>query len=667
MGLVQIGPVSVGADEHGNPSWSWDADPTANDSRAATIAGLLTWRQADQLNEFVDAAGMLANVRGDLGVLAWVHFTGAKLGPRSGWYLLQGMSFSPTKPSTMSDYTAPVSIKALYLGSGRVPELVRSARTRPNVYGLDGRSTVANPFYSAAGEGFAMSTGGGPTFAREYNAAMEGDLPVSALAAISSGTTLLVDSLLPAVFPILDGPLGDAPPLWATLHGGDPRGYDRRQMNQVWSRSHVFAATTDAQITNGLVTLWCGARGVPAHVGVSVFHGDVEHQVGNLALSDVDDILSVRICDVTTDRVSMTVSVRNVGDVTLTLRRATPIIDVTHGDLRPPAPLLARIVRWLGMAPARAITGASATASARYGAGVALSASGQLGFAWPPTLPVTEWAYGHNWTPSAASSSQPSSGLWSVWSAGAAAGTVTWDSATKTLRWRQGANTLASAPLTFAAGAHVSWSVSFSTATGMALTVSINGAAAARVTAPSFVDPGTAEVAYDSHWIGGTVAGFGAGIFGAGIFGGSGITADLGGAVSNAMLFAGPLTAAEAGVLAVSTSRLGGLPTPWSRLVGYWPFEAKPVPLGSAVTSGRRFEATTDGGSTRAPDGAGLTKSLVALAAVSSASPGNGFGLTTTAQQLLLAATVATTATGDDVTDHQLELAAANRVALSAR
>lgn len=664
---ARVGPVAL---YHLDPTVGVSADVSTPWGRTVTYGGLAARPAAEQLSELVNNQHAQVTIGPFTGVLvAVVRDECSALPEFDGIHLLTRCDVSATYLNMAAgrDGALSFTLTGVLLAASLAPVLIRSARTRPNAYGLDGRSTVTNPFESLAGDGFAQATGGLASVVREYNAALEGEAAVSASATVSLGSTLVTDSILPVVVPILDGPFTGELPEWATMHGGRPRGYDRRQMRQVYGYDHTFASTTDAQITNGLLTLWCGPRGMPAFVAVSAFVGGAERQVGCLSLSDTDDVLAVRIRQATADVVCMTITVRNAGDVTLSLRRASRYVAIEHGDLRPPAPFLARTVRWLGMPPARGITGVSATTSARYGHGVAVATGGQMGFAWPATQPVTRWAYGHSWTPGAASSSQPDSGFWSVWAGGVAVGIVWWDAASKRVKWTQGANTLSSPVLAFSAGSAVCWTVSFSTAGGMALTTSVDGATAVTVSDATMVDPGTTTRTFASHWIGYTTVGFGALGFGVGPFGGTTVTPDLGGAVSNAMLFDGPLTVAEANALAVSATRLGGIPSPWSRLVAFWPFEAVPVPLGSTLTSGRRFEATTDGGSTRAPDANGLTKGIAALTSASSATSGDGFGLSVTTKQLVAGAYLATSAAYDDLDDHHLELAAANRVSPSAR
>jgi hypothetical protein len=650
VSLVRVGPVVV---DHGDPEFSWTSDPNAAGMRGATFGGSFSWRQAAALSELI-ARDNPVTILDVTGTLEHVHFDDDLLRSFTGWYLFQPSSLDAAQQHSLVDLDGdvPFSVKAVLVPSALVPVYIRSARRRPNQHGLGGRTTVA----SAAG--FLQSTGGGPSFTRSYDAARIGETPRPALVTISPGSLAFGDTMSSVVIPV-DAAELDVP-------GLRPCGYDRRTGREVYGPAHPFEEATDAMVENGLLRLWCGPVGLVPYVSVAAWSGGGWTEVGNLAFAgEGDDLIAPpRITRCTAFEVSLSLHVRRLGRVTLTLVKAKRLVYIDYGSTRPGIPDILRFLRWLGMPPARAITGATATASARFGAGVALAAEGQLGFAWPPGQPVTGWAYSSNWTPAAASATQPDSGLWSLWSGGVAVGTVRFDTATNTIRWTQGANTLSTAALVFSAGDHIHWSVSFSDSGGMTLTTSINGAAPVVVTNPAFVDAGGGT--FDSHWIGYTTEGFGSGDFGDGDFGGDVVTASLGGAVSDGILFDGQLTAAEAGALAQAVVRGASWPAPLSRAIGYWPFAPRPTPRGSAEAAGRRFEATAAGGSTRSPDASGLTKGLGVLTSdTSGADSAHGFGVGRTGTQLLAGAWLATTDTDDDLADHHDEFAAANRVDLS--
>lgn len=642
----RFGPVAA---VHYNPLGTWTSDGQLG--RGVQITGALRLPAPHQLSELRGDPDAEVTILGVTGTLLFFLPTSPVLTDYQGWILVQSLVFAPYslhRDTIAADFT----LTGILLPASLVPAIVRSARLRPNDFGLVGRATVSSA------TGFVQSTGGGPVWAREYDASRFGATPVTAQVSISSSSLVFGDAMSSVVIPV-DAAELDTP-------GLRPCAYDRRSGREVYGPAHPFVAGTDALIENGLLRLWCGPVGLVPHVSVSAFTAGAWREVGNLAFADEGDDLVAppRVTRCTRDEVSLSLTVRRLGRVTLTLCRRERLIRIDYGSTRPGTPGLTRPVRWLGMPPARSIIGATATASARFAAGVALAAGGQLGFAWPPRQPSSAWSYTHSWSPAAASSSQANSGLWSLWSGGSPVGIVRWDAATKTIKWTLGANTLSTAALTFSAGQSVYWQASFSTAAGMTLSTSINGAAAVVVSNAAFVDPGAAS--YDSHWIGYTTTAFGSGTFGSGTFGGSAVTADLGGAVSNAILFDGPLTAAEHAALAAATTRSAGWPAPLSRAIGYWPFAARPVPLGSAPGTGRRFESTTSYGSTRSADGDGLTKALgVLVADTSSADSDGGFGVARTGTHLLAGAWLATTGTNDDIADHHEELATVNRSSLT--
>lgn len=200
----------------------------------------------------------------------------------------------------------------------------------------------------------------------------------------------------------------------------------------------------------------------------------------------------------------------------------------------------------------------------------------------------------------------------------------------------------------FAAGTHVFLALRLSAA-GLALSVKAGSEAIQHVRDATARNAGVEELV--DLYLGTSVSTWGSGTWGSGVWGGLSLPS---GVIDNLMGFSDALSDTEVAALATAVSRLAGLPTPEGRLVWYVPFDPRPVPLASPLASGRRYEATASGGSSRFP---GLTKALAALdAAVVRAD-----GLTLAAAQGSdLAAYLATTDDEDDLADHHAQLAAEN-------
>jgi hypothetical protein len=256
VSLVRIGPVVV---DHGDPGFSWTSDPNAAGMRGASFGGSFSWRQAAALSELI--ARDPVTVLDVTGVLEHVRFDDDLLRSFTGWYLFQPSSLEAGQQHSLVDLDGdvPFSVKAVLVPSSLVPVYIRSARRRPNQHGLGGRTTVG------ATGGFVQSTGGGPSFTREYDAALFGDAPVPALVTISPGSLAFDDTMSAVVIPV-DAAELDAP-------GLRPCGYDRRSGREVYGPAHPFEAGTDAMVENGLLRLWCGPVGLVPYVSVSAWTG----------------------------------------------------------------------------------------------------------------------------------------------------------------------------------------------------------------------------------------------------------------------------------------------------------------------------------------------------------------------------------------------------------
>ncbi len=143
MSLVSIGPIALGDYEHGNPSYSWGANP---ESSPASISGLLTWVHAKQLRALV-RFGKKTTIEGAHGVLEQITFAGDLFSDLSGMYVLTGFSSDPSKGHTMSADTCPFTLTGAYIGDvgpgGLTLALEAQLVTIPDLVGVAARTVVA--------------------------------------------------------------------------------------------------------------------------------------------------------------------------------------------------------------------------------------------------------------------------------------------------------------------------------------------------------------------------------------------------------------------------------------------------------------------------------------------------------------------------------------------
>lgn len=151
---VYIGsvPCRIRSSQH-----QWTSEPTAGGQRAATIAGVMQWPQAQYLSELV-ANPELAQTHGNAtGVLEVISF-GADdplLRMFSGWYLL--MSFQITPEHQWSghgvDYPVAFSLVCSFLGANREAVVISTSHQLANEFGVVGTPWVANPFADEVTDG----------------------------------------------------------------------------------------------------------------------------------------------------------------------------------------------------------------------------------------------------------------------------------------------------------------------------------------------------------------------------------------------------------------------------------------------------------------------------------------------------------------------------------
>ncbi len=665
MSLEQIGPVTITTRV---PQFSWSGEPTSHGARPFTIAGMVEWPKAQQLLELVGNHGRQQTVVGLTGVLEYVALGATVLRPNAGWCLLQSFAIGPGTYTYNHIGKVPFTLSGVYLGDGTSLQLVvaRSARTKTTNLGIDGHEVVVDPLWdeTLAGGTFQLDPGG-TRFGREYDPTFPHSTPTlvatgryATIYAASAGTMPSV------VVPVVEWP-SDRTPRWVTDRGSDVRAYDRREAREVYGPSHPFVSTTDILVTNGLLRYWVSGRLGTPFLNVSAFRSGAWREVGVVQVAPTgttDVLVGARLVHLTPERSTVVLALRNAGDVAVTLTRCARKLDIAHGTLRPPAVALLRTVRWSG-APPYADMQLVSLAAAKFGNGLRVAASGLARFIWPPDQSKTDFTIAGWWVPDAASTSQADSGLLSLADAtGAEIASLKWNATTKAMTWLQAAVSVTSGALTFGAGVPVHFSMRLSSVTGRVLSVKVDGGAITHTTHASTAT-GTSDATYTYLIIGvaGTVTGLGFGTqaFGTSAFGGSVSSAGgtiPGGPVDNLMIFADALTDAEALALAAATTATGGLPSNEGRLVWYAPLDTLPVVLGAPVTTGRTYEATVEGGATRAPDANGLTKGIAALS--STVAKTTGLAVTKAGGQMEVCAFLAVVATGDDLADHHAQFGA---------
>lgn len=652
MGVAYIGAIAVAF--HGNPSFTFTGDPTAQ-TQPATIAGVLEWDQAKQLKELVDNPGRRETVAGVTGVHEVIWPDDDLLVDFRGFYLLQQCQLNPQQVDSLTGL-CPFQLTAALVGDATHREVVvpRSASARSTDLSLTPMTVVANPFrhHDAAGGSFLMLPGG-IRFTREYDASSPHDssqlTPTGDLARNVLLHTAGVDSLASVVLPVLPGgTLGV--PAWVTDRGGDCRAYDRRSMREVYGPSHPVQALTDLIITNGLFRARLGNWGLQPALHVQAFADGVWREVGTILCGGTTDTLvGARLTKVTPDATTVALAVADVGEVFVTLKRGERMFRVDVPDVRV-APM------WSGVPPtSRALAATNFTG--KFGNG--LDGGGSIGtwrrpwatwrgdsrftwggsrldpdirFRWPPERSPARWAK-TLWVRSelAAAALTAGAGFFTVYDAdGFAIVELYLDSADAKIKLRvNDVVKLSSAAMTFAEGADLMVGARFSEDEGLALSV-WNGSAVEHHHDLTTIDLGASSFYDFAYWT--NFGRWGGESWGDGVWGGEMMYPN--GTVDNGMIFDDWISDAEFEALAAATYALDGLPAPESRLIWYGPFDAQPLPTLGAEVDGRQVDPLVDGN--------GLQKVIAYL--------DDGHAAT--------AAYLARSALQDDVVDHHNQLAA---------
>lgn len=639
MSLTYIGPLNIAA--HYDPSFEFTSSPDSHGIRDARIAGFCSWETVETLSELLANDARRISFGSVTGVLERIWFSDDLLKSFSGWYLLDSLSLPAEQRDSVLDIVG-FTLTCMHLGAGRRAVVTRSARIPGNDNGIPERSILVQPFWGddSTGEPFETDPGG-TAFSREYDDRTTYDPSTPSV----SGRSLRMyegvaspDALASVAQPTLRQ--NGNPPSTITFRGGDVTVYDRRDGRLVGGPAHHFLEPTDILVSNGIIRFWCGPAAIEPYVNVQAFIGGAWREVGVVALqSSAGDVLErVLLKRLTTDVATVELRIRNAGPIVISLRRGERMLRATHGSSVIPVSRI-RQIQWFGTPPPDSLDSGASVAAGKFGNALRLT-SGLARWKWPSSALNASWSFRAVWIPDAADSSQPSSTIAAFADSAGQIGKVDYLSSSKVIRFVLGSTTLSSAAISFSAGAFVDIAVSFSTSSGMGLSVKVGTGAVAHVSAPTALDPGTTDAGYASLYLARLVSG----------------SPFAGGLIDNVQVFERFLTESERGTLLAAATALGGLPGPEGALVLYLPFDARLVTSGSGPGGGIRNEVTIEGGNIRNPDANGLTKGVASLDSV--VQTATGLILQRTAATARFGAFLATTATKDDLTDHFRQLAA---------
>lgn len=662
MSEYWIGPVRLldslgGTSILFEPQLTFTGTPTALGLKPGQIVGSVEWWQAHQLDELVNNPQRRVTIGGQSGVLEPIYFSDPMLGPLTSWCLLQSFQLGQADQTHSLQGTTglvPYTLTLTQVGDGthRQVVVVRSARDKGNDFGVTPQSIVVNPFWDEDPDGSPFITSpGGTRFTREYDASfphVTSGTPESRQVSIYTAPMAAgVDGLASVVLPSLPIPLAGEVPDWITSRSLDARGYDRREMREVYGPSHRTSATTDLMLVNGLCRFWVGNRGLRPFLNCQAFANEDWREPGTVQFgSDVDALMDARLIRVTTDEITVALTVQNRGDIFVSLRRGERMLRCTQ-------PVGMPLPTWSGIPPASRANSAR-NATAHFGKGLAGGSDIEdsswaapfgtwagddehnwdgspympdLRLRWPADIAPSKWASVWRYRPLRDRADLGTVGLRTLYSPGGVAEVEAYVDTDGTVKVRVADTVVITTPvIDFAAdddvliGLHydgatltLSWKANDGTITHTSTAVAI--------TASSFYDD-TFFVNF-SRW--------GDGSWGDGVWGG--VTHYPGGAIDNDMVFEDALSVNEFAGLAAATSPLAGLPPPEGRLRRHTPFDAQPLVSMPALSGGRSVDPVTDDN--------GLTKMIAALSA----------GLDD------VVASLVTTDSGDTAADHHSQFA----------
>lgn len=608
--LFYIGPVVVDLQ---NPNATFG--PAARGQRTISLTGETDRGPAEQLSELLANDDIRITV-GDLyGAVLPVYIDHDDFGAYAGWYLFPPAEHTADWVSELSGLH-PVKLNGVFLG--HAPEIVidRTSVPKSNDFVTTAMSMVVSPFRpeSDAGDRFIVDPGGAfavrqydPT---DYDPAVPTPDEVASIGYYTGIVTETTDELAPVCLPRVAW--SKEVPRWLTQQGGMVRGYDRRAERSVFG-PHPFLETTDLMVNNGLLQAKVGNRGLRPYFDIRAF-ADSWREPGTIQFgAAIDELVDARLVRLTFDDVTLALTVKNHGDVLVTLKRGEQQLHVSQPTT------MGRPV-WSGVPPASRAVRARVT-TARFVKGLAGGSDVEdssweapfttwagddehdwdgtpyapdLRLRWPPAVLPDDWACAWRYQPLRPLDELGTVGLRTLYDADGIAHVECYvDGADSKAKVRVSDTVvIQSAALDFDAADDILIRLSYD---GTTLTLSwraddgtiTHTSAAATITADAFFDD-TFFVNFDRWGTEPATWGPDAGLWG-------GQTYFPGGAIDNDMVFERAITNSEFVTLATADTPLEGLPSPEGALRRYVPFDAEPlVSMPSIDSTGRSADPLTD-------------------------------------------------------------------------
>ncbi len=140
-----------------NPAYQWTSTPADNGQRAATIAGVMQWPDAQYLSEVLANTERIQTIGTATGVLERVDFDASDplLRMFSGWYVLSSFVVQADQKYSGfgTDYPVGFSMPCSFLGAQREAVVVSTSHQVANDFGIVGVPTVVDPFATEAADG----------------------------------------------------------------------------------------------------------------------------------------------------------------------------------------------------------------------------------------------------------------------------------------------------------------------------------------------------------------------------------------------------------------------------------------------------------------------------------------------------------------------------------
>lgn len=171
MALREVGPIPLTMCEA--PIFTWTSKELDKGRRLATIHGVATAVEAEQLREFFANPDIRQSVGGAFGVLEAMWFDDSDLDHPSGSYLLQSFEEIDTSRDDDGEGHVKFKLRVVYLGPDPERVTVYTPRQLSNAYGLRAQSIIWDSSYSGTEPTAGMDLSDRSIVVREYDAQTE--------------------------------------------------------------------------------------------------------------------------------------------------------------------------------------------------------------------------------------------------------------------------------------------------------------------------------------------------------------------------------------------------------------------------------------------------------------------------------------------------------------